>query len=54
MGGDSIRENLQFAKASIRKTKTAKQFVMAGFTFVDGSASGIGPGLPDGLEVASG
>jgi hypothetical protein len=54
MGGDAIRENLQFAKASIKKTKTAKRFAMAGITFLDGSTPGIGRGSPDGLELASG
>jgi hypothetical protein len=54
MGGDAIRENLKFAKVSIKKTKTAEQFVMAGFTFLDASTFGIGAQLPDGLEVAAG
>jgi hypothetical protein len=54
MGGDAIRENLKFAKASIKKTKTVEQFVIAGFTFLDASTSVIGRRLPDGLEVASG
>jgi hypothetical protein len=52
MGGHAIRENLKFAKATIKKTNTTDQFVIAAITFLDASTSGSGRSLPDGLEVA--
>jgi len=54
MGGDAIRENLQFAKASIKKAKKAELLVMAGITFLDGShPPESAAGGTDGLEAAS-